>query len=103
MRAIVLLPLVTSISLLGPLNSLHAQEHGEAAAASGHEYHKNHGATFLGATTHLDDDDTGFTIGAEYARRRGLLGVGFMVEMASSRIERDIIIAVPVFLYPWRG
>lgn len=95
--------LVTAIALLGSPNALHAQEHGETADASGHEYHKNHGATFLGATTHLDHDDTGFTIGAEYARRWGLLGVGLLVEMASSKLERDIIIGVPVFLYPWRG
>ncbi len=91
--------LVTAIALLGSPNVLRAQEHGETAGASGHEYHKNHGATFLGATTHLDHDDTGFTIGAEYARRWGLL----LVEMASSRLERDIIIGVPVLLYPWRG
>jgi hypothetical protein len=78
---------------------MHAQEHG----ASDHEYHKNHGATFLGATTSLDDDVTGFTIGTEYARRWGLWGVGLFVEMSSSRVERDIILGIPLDLYPWRG
>ena len=95
--------LVTAVALLGSPDQLHAQEHGAAAGTGGHEYHKNHGATFLGATTHLHDDDTGFTIGTEYTRRWGLLGVGFLVEMSSSRIERDIIAGVPVTLYPWRG
>jgi hypothetical protein len=80
-----------------------AQQHEGSAGASEHEFHRNHGATFLGATTHLDHNDTGFTIGTDYARRWGLIGVGASVEMASSSLERDIIIGVPVFLYPWRG
>ncbi len=89
--------------LLGSLNQMHAQEHGDAAGASDLEHHKNHGATFLGATTSLNDDVTGFTIGTEYTRRLGLLGVGLFVEMSSSRVERDIIIGVPLSLYAWRG
>ena len=89
--------------LLGSLNQMHAQEHGDAAGASDLEHHKNHGATFLGATTSLNDDVTGFTIGTEYARRWGLLGLGLFVEMSTSRIERDIIIGVPLSLYAWRG
>ena len=89
--------------LLFPLHAIHAQEHAAVSAgAHKHEYHKNHGASFLGATTHLDAGDIGFTMGTEYNRRFGLWGVGFVVEMASSRVERDIIIGVPVFLYPWR-
>jgi len=82
---------------------VHAQEHGAAVGTGDHEYHKNHGATFLGATTSLDDDVTGFTIGTEYARRWGLWGVGLFVEMSSSRVERDIILGIPLDLYPWRG
>jgi hypothetical protein len=94
---------LTAVALLGSLNQMHAHEHGAAVGASDHEYHKNHGATFLGATTHLHDDDTGFTIGTEYTRRWGLLGVGLVVEMYSSRIERDIRVGIPLSLYPWRG
>ena len=103
MNRILSLVTVTAVALLGSPNQVHAQEHGAAAGTGEHEYHKNHGATFLGASTHLDDDDTGFTIGTEYTRRWGLLGVGFLVEMSSSRLERDIIIGVPLSLYPWRG
>lgn len=89
--------------LLFPLHATHAQEHAAVSAgAHKHEYHKNHGASFLGATTHLDAGDTGFTMGTEYSRRFGLWAIGIVVEMASSRVERDIIIGVPVFLYPWR-
>lgn len=89
--------------LLFLLDATYAQKHtADSADSHKHEYHQNHGASFLGATTHLDAEDTGFTIGTEYTRRFGSWGVGFMVEMASSRVERDIIIGVPVSLYPWR-
>jgi hypothetical protein len=103
MRKRVWLAILCAVALLGPANALHAQEHAAAVAGGEHEYHKNHAATFLGATTHLDHDDTGFTMGVEYARRWGLWSAGFLVEMASSRLERDIILGVPVSLYPWRG
>jgi hypothetical protein len=98
-----LLVVIPTVMLLGSLNQMHAQEHGDAVGESDLEHHKNHGATFLGATTYLGDDDTGFTIGTEYTRRWGLLGVGLFVEMSSRRVERDIIVGVPLFLYPWRG
>jgi hypothetical protein len=103
MNRVLSLVTVTVVALLGSLNQMHAQEHGAAVGTSDLEHHKNHGATFLGATTHLGDDATGFTIGAEYTRRLGLLGVGLLVEMSSSRIERNIIVGVPLSVYPWRG
>lgn len=103
MRTSVCLTILCAVALLRPLSTLHAQEHGAAEGGGEHEYHKNHGAAFLGASTHLEHDDTGFTLGVEYARRFGLWGVGVYVEMASSRLERDVIFGVPVFLYPWRG
>ena len=92
------------IVLLMPLASLSAQENGESAGAEEHEYHKNHSSSFLGATTHLDPNDTGFTIGVEYARRFSrLVAVAVTVEMASSTLERDVILGLPVLVYPWRG
>lgn len=103
MRTSVWLPILCAVALLCPLYTLHAQEHGAAEGEGEHEYHKNHGAAFLGASTHLEDDDTGLTLGVEYVRRFGLWGVGVYVEMTSSRLERDAIFGVPVFLYPWRG
>ena len=34
-----------------------------------HEFHRNHFGGFLGASTHSDTDETGFTLGLEYARQ----------------------------------
>lgn len=103
MRTGVLLSILCAVALLCPLDALHAQEHGGAEGEGERGYHRNHGAAFLGASTHLEDDDTGLTLGVEYVRRFGLWGAGVYVEMASSRLERDAILGVPVFLYPWRG
>ena len=103
MRTSVCLPILCAVALLGPLGTLHAQEHGAAEGEGEHGYHRNHGGAFLGASTHLEDDDTGLTLGVEYVRRFGLWAVGVLVEMSSSSLERDAIFGVPVFLYPWRG
>ena len=104
MRMRFILAVLSAVALLVPGPSLSAQGHGESEGAEEHGYHKNHGAAFLGATTHLDPGDTGFTIGVEYARQFSrLLAVAVTVEMASSSLERDIILALPVILYPWRG
>ncbi|KPK56544.1 MAG: hypothetical protein AMS21_12655 [Gemmatimonas sp. SG8_38_2] len=92
-----------ALALSMPL-ALSAQEHGESYEAEEHEYLRNHGAALLGATTHLDPEDTGFTIGVEYVRRlTRLLAIGVSVEMASSSLERDIILGLPIILYPWKG
>jgi len=103
MRTSVCLTILCAVALLCPLNALHAQEHGASEGGGEREYHRNHGAAFLGASTHLEHDDTGLTLGVEYVRRFGLWGAGVYVEMTSSRLERDAIFGVPVFLYPWRG
>jgi hypothetical protein len=50
---------IVTVLLLGSLNQMHAQEHGDAVGSSNLEHHKNHGATFLGATTYLGDDVRG--------------------------------------------
>ncbi len=104
MRMRLMLAVLCAVALSNPWVSLSAQEHGESTGGEEHEYHKNHGSAFLGATTHLDPEDTGLTIGVEYARRFSrLVAVGVTVEMASSSLERDIILGLPVILYPWRG
>ena len=97
------LPILCAVALLSPPGALHAQEHGAAEGGGEREYHRNHGAAFLGASTHLEHDDTGLTLGVEYVRRFGLWGAGVYVEMVSSRLERDVIFGAPVLLYPWRG
>lgn len=104
MRADSFLAVVCALAITMVVGETQAQEHGFASGAEEQEYHLNHGAGFLGASTHLDEDDTGFTIGLEYARRLSRMwAIGGAVEMASSRIERNIVLGVPVILYPWRG
>jgi hypothetical protein len=83
---------------------LPAQEHEEAGqgAAQHGEEHRNKNAVglFLGASTHLDTDDTGFTVGADYERLIGYpWGAGLIVDFASSNIERDFIVAVPLYFH----
>jgi len=68
------------------------------------ELHKNHFGSFLGASTHLDTDETALTLGIEYARvltpNWALAGY---VEMVGGTIERDVIVAAGVIYYPTPG
>jgi hypothetical protein len=91
---ILLAAVVLALSLPGILP---AQEHEEAR-----QHHlKNAVGLFLGASTHLDTDDTGFTAGADYERLVVYpWGVGLIVDFASSAIERDFIVAVPLYFHP---
>jgi hypothetical protein len=89
--------------LLPPV--LPAQEHeaaGHGTAQQGEEHSfKNAVGLFLGASTHLDTDDTGFTVGADYERLISYpWGAGLIVDFASSNIERDFIVAVPLYFHP---
>jgi len=66
-----------------------------------HEFHRNHFGGFLGASTHSDNNETGFTLGLEYARqftRRWAVVV--YNELVSGDLERDIILAVGGVFYP---
>jgi len=66
-----------------------------------HEFHRNHFGGFLGASTHTDSNETGFTLGLDYARQftPRWAAIGF-TELVSGDSERDIIIAVGVIFYP---
>ena len=98
------LAIVCALALLGSPGALLAQKHGEVEHGGEHESHRTHVALFLGATTHLHTDDTGLTLGLEYERRLSpLWGVGVLVDFASSDIERDYVIGVPVLLHPAAG
>ena len=66
-----------------------------------HEFHRNHFGGFLGASTHSDNDETGFTLGLELARQfTPRWAVVAYTELVSSDLERDIILAAGVIFYP---
>jgi hypothetical protein len=73
------------------------EEHEQA----GHEFHRNHFGGFLGASTHMDSEETGITLGLDYARQftPHWAAIGY-TELVSGDNERDIIMAVGVIYYP---
>jgi hypothetical protein len=90
--------------LLVPVLALADEETSERANTREHEHHKNHMGGFLGASTHLDTDDTGATLGVEYARMMSKSwAIAGYIEMVSSSAERDFIFLVTALFYPWRG
>jgi len=82
-----------------------ADDKGDTGAhTTEHQLHKNHTGSFVGASTHLDTEETGATLGIEYARVfSSRWGVAGYVEMVSSSAERDYIFIVGLLFYPWRG
>ena len=68
-----------------------------------HEFHRNHFGGFLGGSTHSDNDETGFTLGLEYARQftPRWAAVAY-TEIVSGDLERDIILAGGAIFYPMR-
>jgi hypothetical protein len=74
----------------------------EKHGAKEHTYHKNHFGGFLGASTHLDDEEeTAFTLGLDYARQfHPRWAVLLFTELSSSRIERDTIVGAGAIFYP---
>ena len=68
---------------------------------AGHEFHRNHFGGFLGASTHTDNHETGFTLGLDYVRQftPRWAAIGY-TELVSGDLERDIILAVGVIFYP---
>lgn len=94
-----------AIALGGHTPLLLAQE-AEESHADEHHF-DNAVALFVGATTHLREDranDTGFTIGLEYARRvSGWLKIGVLGEYIVSEQERNFIVLLPLFAHVTRG
>ena len=83
---------------------LTGQEHGESGTQQAHAEHANHAGLFVGAASHLHTDETGIAIGLEYARRlahRVYLDV--FAEYASSKLERDFIVGIPLEVVPVGG
>jgi hypothetical protein len=76
----------------------------ERHEAAEHEFHRNHFGGFLGASTHSDNHETGFTLGLELARQfTPRWAVVAYTELVSGDLERDIILLVGGIFYPMRG
>jgi hypothetical protein len=93
--------LACCVLLTAPLTG---QGHGNPGEEQAHEEHANHAGLFLGAASHLHTDETGIAVGLEYARRlthRVYLDV--FAEYASSKLERDVIIGIPLEVMPVGG
>lgn len=78
-----------------------AENVSEGQETAGHEFHRNHFGGFLGAATHSDNDETGFTLGLEYARQfTPRWAAAAYTELVSGDLERDIILLVGAVFYP---
>jgi hypothetical protein len=78
------------------------EDHG--VARNGELHHRHHVAVFLGAAVRDDGDtESGLAGGVEYEYRISrLLGAGVLAEVATGGL-RDVLVGIPVALYPWRG
>lgn len=66
-----------------------------------HAFHRNHFGGFMGASTHSDTGDTGFTLGLEYARQfTPRWAVTVVTEQVTSDLERDVILLAGAIFYP---
>jgi hypothetical protein len=66
-----------------------------------HEFHRNHFGGLVGVSTHHDTDDSGPTLGLEYARQfTPKWAITAYLEQVSSQLERDLIVAVGGIYYP---
>jgi hypothetical protein len=102
-----LAPAATAGDVQAPTTDSVTEGHGttepesEAHATAEHEYHVNHFGGFMGSSTHLDTDESGFTLGLEYARqfhpRWAVVGY---TELISGSGERDIIFCAGIIFYP---
>lgn len=87
----------------GQENELDSQSTVAEHRGTEHEFHRNHFGGFLGASTHSDNDETGFTLGLEYARQfTPRWAVTAYTELVSGELERDVILAVGAIFYPMR-
>ena len=69
-----------------------------------HEFHRNHFGGVAGVSTHHDTDDSGTTLGLEYTRQfLPKWAITAYLELVSSKLERDIVVAVGGVFYPIRG
>jgi len=88
----------------GPLvGQEHLQNPDDDTGEPAHEFHRNHFGGFLGGSAHSDIDEVALTLGLEYTRQFsphwGATAYGGLV---SSRLERDLVVAVGAAYYPIR-
>ena len=104
-RRFVTTPALSALLLLVPCAPAGAQTPDQAdEPTSEREFHPNHFGGFLGLSARTGVDELAPTLGLEYARvfSRHWAAVGY-VELVSSQLERDIIVAVGGIYYPVRG
>jgi hypothetical protein len=78
-----------------------ATEPDEGRHAAGHDFHRNHFGGLMGISTHLDTDETALTMGLDYVRQfTRHWAAAVYVEMISSDLERDVILAIGGVYYP---
>ena len=67
-------------------------------------HHRHHVAVFLGGAVRDEEEtESGFAGGIDYEYRiHRLVGVGAEVEVATGGL-RDVVVVLPIALYPWRG
>jgi len=98
---LVVLVFIVPAALAGQRFEAAAENGSEGQETAEHEFHRNHFGGFLGASTHFDNDETGFTLGLEYARQfTPRWAVTAYTELVSGELERDIIFAVGAIFYP---
>ncbi len=88
----------------GPLvGQEHLQNPDDDTGEPAHEFHRNHFGGFLGGSAHSDIDEVALTLGLEYTRQFSPhWGATAYVELVSSRLERDLVVAVGAAYYPIR-
>jgi len=93
--------LLVAALLHGPIVAAFAAEPDEGETES---HHRHHVAVFLGGGVRDEDHtESGFVAGLDYEYRlTHLFGAGLLAEVATGDL-RDVIVAFPFALYPWRG
>ena len=95
-----ILMLMVSAPLVG---QEHLQNPDDETGEPAHEFHRNHFGGFLGVSAHSDIDEVAATLGLEYTRQFSPhWGASAYVELVSSRLERDLVVAVGAAYYPIR-
>jgi hypothetical protein len=106
LRAVSLGCLALVLALCALPRAGHAQESTGHAGKEGHEthgFHRNHFGGIVGAVTHEDSDESGPTLGLEYARQfHPHWSVGGFVELADTDLERDAVVGAGMSYYPVR-
>jgi len=94
--------LLVAALLHGPTGAAFAAEPDEGNSEPLH--HRHHVAVFLGGGVRDEDHtESGFVAGLDYEYRlTHLFGAGLLAEVATGDL-RDVIVAFPFALYPWRG